>query len=225
MGHSAKRRSTTTKASSATATKEAASQSPEDALLEPGDSPLEFIRAFARAPLSVGSLWPSSPKLAKRVADSCDFGPEATVVELGAGTGAFTGLLLNRLQGNGRLLAVEIDPKQAALLRRRYPRCQVIEDSAARLGQHLHGRKADCVVSGLAWVTMLPPTQHAIFRAVLKSLKSGGQFVAFAYVHAAWFPTSLRFRHRLLRHFDRVETTSIVWHNMPPAFVFRCWRA
>jgi phospholipid N-methyltransferase len=60
--------------------------------------------------------------------------------------------------------------------------------------------------------------------AVLKSLVPGGQFVAFAYVHAVWYPTSLRFRRRLARHFDRVETTSIVWRNLPPAFVYRCWR-
>jgi phosphatidylethanolamine/phosphatidyl-N-methylethanolamine N-methyltransferase len=43
-------------------------------------------------------------------------------------------------------------------------------------------------------------------------------------VHAAWLPASRRFRQRLERHFKRVETTPIVWRNLPPAFVFCCAR-
>ncbi len=71
---------------------------------------------------------------------------------------------------------------------------------------------------------MLPGMQHRILKAVLQSLAPGGQFVGFAYVHAMWLPTTLQFRRRLLRHFSRVETTPVVWRNLPPAFVYRCWR-
>jgi phospholipid N-methyltransferase len=146
------------------------------------------------------------------------------VVELGPGTGAFTGLILKRLNGRGRFLAVEIDSTHAAILRQRFPRCEVIHDSAENLPGHLGGRRADCIVSGLAWANMRPRTQNQILRAILKSLAPDGQFVAFAYAHAAWLPTSRRFRRGLLRYFKRVETTPIVWRNLPPAFVFRCWR-
>ena len=51
-----------------------------------------FVEAFLREPLSVGSLWPSSTELSWAVVDGCDFDSGATVVELGPGTGAFTGL-------------------------------------------------------------------------------------------------------------------------------------
>jgi phospholipid N-methyltransferase len=187
-------------------------------------SPLRFLGAFVREPLKVGSIWPSSRALSKVVVDCCDFRPGDTVVELGPGTGPFTGLLLKRLNRRGRLLAVEIDSGNVAILRRRFAQCEVIEDSAEHLAAYLNGRRADCIVSGLAWGNMLPRTQNKIFAAILKSLAPGGQFVAFAYVHAAWFPTSRRFRRRLERHFKRVETTPIVWRNLPPAFVFRCWR-
>jgi phospholipid N-methyltransferase len=100
----------------------------------------------------------------------------------------------------------------------------VVEDSAENLPGHLNGHRAHCVVSGLAWGNMFPRTQNKILRAILASLAPGGQFVAFAYVHAMWFPTSLRFRRQLKRHFTRVETTPVIWHNLPPAYVFRCWR-
>ena len=53
-------------------------------------SPLRFVEAFIREPLTVGSFWPSSSALAQAVVESCDFKPDDTVVELGPGTGAFT---------------------------------------------------------------------------------------------------------------------------------------
>jgi phosphatidylethanolamine/phosphatidyl-N-methylethanolamine N-methyltransferase len=189
-----------------------------------GHSPLKFLGTFVREPLKVGSVWPSSRALSRAVVDCCDFEPDSLVVELGPGSGPFTGLLLKRLNRRGRLLAVEINTTHAATLRRRFDRCEVIHDSAENLHKHLNGDRAHCIVSGLAWGNMLPRTQNKILDAILKSLAPGGQFVAFAYVHAAWLPTSRRFRSRLLRHFDRVETTPVIWRNLPPAFVFRCWR-
>jgi phospholipid N-methyltransferase len=70
---------------------------------------------------------------------------------------------------------------------------------------------------------MLPAAQDRIFDAMLNSLAPQGQFVAFGYIHAVWYPTTMRFRRRLFRSF-RVETTPIIWRNLPPAFVYRCWR-
>ncbi len=188
------------------------------------ESPLRFLGEFAREPFTVGALWPSSTTLSREVVKCCDIRPGATVVELGPGTGAFTGLILQRLDGNGRLVAVEINSTNAGILRRRFPECEVIEGSAEQLPSHLKRRRADCIVSGLAWGSMLPRMQGLIMSAILKSLAPGGQFVAFAYAHAFWLPTSRQFRRRLLRHFKTVETTPIVWRNLPPAFVFRCVR-
>jgi phospholipid N-methyltransferase len=188
------------------------------------DSPLRFLSEFVREPLKVGAVWPSSRSLSRLIADCCEIKSGATVVELGPGTGAFTGPILKRMNGRGRFLAMEINSNHAKVLERRFPRCEIIEDSAENLHRHLNGDRADCIVSGLAWGTMVPRTQKQILRSILKSLAPGGQFIAFAYVHAAWLPTSWRFRQRLVRHFKRVETTPIVWRNLPPAFVFRCWR-
>jgi len=189
------------------------------------DFALKFLAEFAREPLRVGAFWPSSEALSQVVVNCCDIRPGATVIELGPGTGAFTGLLLKRLRGRGRLLAVEINAAHAAILQSRFPHCEVIQDSAENLHRYLDGRRAQCVVSGLAWANMLPETQNRILEAVLESMTPTGQFVAFAYAHAAWLPTSLRFRGKLMEHFRCVETTPIVWRNLPPAFVFYCRRA
>ena len=187
-------------------------------------SSLRFVEAFIRAPLTVGSVWPSSDALSEAVADSCDFKPDGTVVELGPGTGAFTELLQDRLDERGRLLALETSALNIEVLRTRFPRCRVIHDSAENVANPLGGRKADCIISGLAWANMLPAKQDRIFDAMLSSLTTGGQFMAFGYIHALWYPTTQRFRMRLSRSFNRLETTSIIWRNLPPALVYRCWR-
>src|SRR5258706_329352 len=113
-------------------------------------SPLRFVQAFIRDPFTVGSLWPSSSALSGAVVASCEFRPKDTVVELGPGTGAFTELLLERMRGRGRLLAMEISDTNITELRRRFPRCETIHDSAENLPRYLTDRRADCIISGLA---------------------------------------------------------------------------
>lgn len=187
------------------------------------NAPWRFLAAFLREPLRVGAPWPSSRALARAVVDACRFPPHATVVELGPGTGAFTELLLQRLDQRGRLLAIEINSANVELLRRRFPHCRIIHDSAENLLAHLHGQRCDCIVSGLAWANMLPGLQDRIFSAICRGLSPSGQFVAFAYIHARWAPTTLRFRRLLFEHFARVETSPIIWQNLPPAYVYSCW--
>jgi 16S rRNA (adenine1518-N6/adenine1519-N6)-dimethyltransferase len=56
------------------------------------------------------------PGAAARIVDACELGPEETVVEIGAGLGALTEGLAARA---GRVLAVEVDPRMAAVLAER----------------------------------------------------------------------------------------------------------
>jgi len=188
------------------------------------NSCLQFLGEFARRPFTTIALWPSSKALSKVVANCCDLSPGGLIVELGARTGAFTRLMLDRLNGQGRLLVVEINRTHATLLRCRFPQSQMIQGSAENIRSHLGGRRAACSMSGLLWGNMLPQTQDRVLEAILESLAPGGQFPAFACAHAAWFPTSRRFRGLLTRHFQRLEITPVVWCNLPPAIVFRCWK-
>jgi phospholipid N-methyltransferase len=186
------------------------------------NSQLQFLCQFACQPFTIGALWPSSKALSKVVADSCDITPGGTIVELGAGTGAFTRQILKRLDGRSRFVAVEINRSHAMLLRRRFPQCEVIQDSAEKIRSYMGNRRAACVVSGLPWGNMFPSKQDRLLETVLEVLAPGGQFIAFAYLHAFWFPTSRRFRGLLTRRFDRVESTAVIWRNLPPAIVIRC---
>ena len=187
-------------------------------------SRLRFLGAFVREPFTVGAIWPSSKALARLVVNSCEIQPGGTVIELGPGTGAFTELLLKRMKRRGRFIGVEINRTNAAVLRRRFPECEIIHDSAEYLPRYVDRGEAHCIISGLAWGNMLPRLQDRILAAILRALAPSGQFVGFAYLHAAWYPTTQRFRRRLRERFARVKTTPVIWRNLPPAFVYQCWR-
>jgi phosphatidylethanolamine/phosphatidyl-N-methylethanolamine N-methyltransferase len=197
--------------------------------LEPHGSPVgyygQFFMSFLRRPTAVGSLVPSSAALARAMVQGCDFSRCETVVELGPGTGAFTRLILNRIEPGTFFMALELDGGNVRVLRRRWPNAVVHQDSAEALPRYLrdhHRPKADLIVSGLPWANMLPDLQDRILHNVLDSLSNTGMFTTFAYAHALWMPTSVRFRRRLRRHFTHVEITRTVWSNLPPACVFRC---
>ena len=186
---------------------------------------LNFFGEFLRQPWTTGSVWPSSRVLSRAVVENCALCPDEFVVELGPGTGPFTELLIERVNGNGRIVAVEINSANAEVLRKRFPNCEVVNDSAEHLTRHLPRTSVDCIISGLAWGNMRSRMQDRIFRAILKTLAPNGRFVGFAYAHARWFPTTQRFRKSLERYFDRVEITPIVWRNLPPAYVYRCYKS
>lgn len=189
---------------------------------------LQFVRAFLRDPLTVGAFWPSSRALARLVVEGCQLRSRRLVVELGPGTGAFTELILARLHRKSRFVAIELNATNVRELARRFPHVEIHHDSAANLQNCLGAGgdlRADCIISGLAWANMSPATQEPIMQAITSSLLPGGLFTTFAYVHAVWLPTSQRFRRWLRASFARVETTPIIWRNLPPAFVYRCWKA
>jgi phospholipid N-methyltransferase len=86
----------------------------------------------------------------------------------------------------------------------------------------LHRKKADYIVSGLPWANISPETQDRIMEAVVASLADGGIFTTFAYLHARWLPKARQFRRALEDRFAHVETSPVIWRNLPPAFVYRC---
>ena len=189
---------------------------------------LQFFQAFMREPASVGALSPSSRALAVAMIEGFDLRHAGMVVELGAGTGAFTGLILERMGKDTKFFAIELDPIHARGLKRRFAGLNVYNDSAERMTEYLalqQSQRADYIVSGLPWANIPLDAQERILDAILGSLGSKGVFTTFAYLHARWLPKARQFRQALERRFSRVETSPVVWRNLPPAFVYRCREA
>ena len=175
--------------------------------------------------MRVGAVAPSSRRLAERMVSDMGLETASTVVELGPGTGAFTELIAERTPTDATVLAVELDPEFAQRLQGRFEGVEVVNDSAEHLPDLLNARgcrEADAVLCGLPWASFPDELQQRLMGGVLGTLREGGRFATFAYIHSAWFPSARRYRRFLEEHFSRVETTRVVWANVPPAFVYRC---
>ena len=186
---------------------------------------VKFLAAFVKRPFDTGSVTPSSQYLASAMIEGMNLAQADTVVELGAGTGPFTGLILENLKPGAVLLSFEINPDLAEPLRARFPRARVVNDSVENLRQHLkaEGRDAvDAIVSGLPWAAFSTDRQQTLLDAAIRDLRPEGHFATFAYSHAAWLPPGRRFRDLLRTRFRNITTSAVVWRNVPPAFVYRC---
>ncbi|MDN3262242.1 methyltransferase domain-containing protein [Streptomyces sp. CSDS2] len=170
---------------------------------------------------------PSSRRLATELVLPVPESGHPVVVELGPGTGAFTGLIQELLGGRGHHLAVEINPRFAASLAERFPRVQVLNDEAAALPRLLAESRfgaADVVVSGLPWASLDRTTQRATLDSVRRVLAPQGAFTTFSYVHATCLASARRFRRLLGSSFEEVVPGRTVWGNLPPAFVYHARR-
>jgi len=183
------------------------------------DKRLAFFQGFLREPQQVGSVIPSSRFLERRLVKISAVGQARTVVELGPGTGGTTHALLRALPAESRLLAIEIDPHFAAMLREDIAdgRFLVEQDSAEQIAAILarHALPApEVVISGIPFSTMPDPVGRNILRAVWAALAPGGRFVAY------------QFRDRVAvlgRHILGRPEVDIELLNVPPMRVY-CWR-
>ncbi|MDQ4116304.1 MAG: SAM-dependent methyltransferase [Actinomycetota bacterium] len=181
-----------------------------------------FVREFLRDPARTAAPAPSSRALAEMVCAPVPLSGDPVVVELGPGTGAFTDLIAERLGGRGHHLAVELNPRLAALLGRRHPGLDVAVAGAAQLPELLAERDlggADVVVSGLPWAAY-PATGPRLTDVIAAGLRPDGAFTQFTYVWSRWARPARR-QHRWLRDaFEEVVPSRTVWPNLPPALVY-----
>ena len=180
---------------------------------------------FLSNPWQVGAFCASSRALAVEMTRHIGMENAGTVVELGPGTGAITCEIVPRLAKNGKFIAIELDGDMAENLQLRFPRANVCCGCASNLPEILRENgcpHADVILSGLPWAIFPEKLQDEILGAVIEALPDGGSFSTFAYIQGVMLPAGLRFRRRLETLFSSVESSHIIWRNLPPAFVYRC---
>ena len=180
-----------------------------------------FLRAWLADPWRVAAITPSGTALAKLV--TAEISPAtAPVLELGAGTGAFTRALLARGVPEGDLTLLEYSADFARLLRERFPHARVLSMDAARLAHTpiFDGAPVGAVISGLPLLHMSPKKIMAILTGAFGYLRRDGSFYQFTYMPRC--PISSRLLKRLGLEATRIGGTL---RNIPPAAVYRISRS
>ncbi len=178
---------------------------------------LTFLCQWIANPLMVGAVLPSGAALARLMTKAVDH-TTGQVLELGPGTGVFTGALLARGLAEEQLTLVELDESFAELLTNRFPGARIVRGSAARLSAAGIGKAAryDAIISGLPLLSMSTRTVYRIIRGVALRLEPGSSLFQFTYGMRCPVPDAILHRARL----DAV-LLGTVFRNMPPASVYR----
>jgi phospholipid N-methyltransferase len=200
-------------------------QSSEGNLALPKPDWIKFFNGFINHPSAVGAIAPSSRYLAAEMLDRIDWKTCTAIAEIGPGTGPFTQAILDRCNHSTRFFAVEINPEFVTHLKQRFPMADIVQADASELKalcDHRQISQLDALVSGLPWAVFPEDLQRRILGAILDSLAPEGKFSTFAYLHGLPLAAGRRFRSLLRENFRSVETSSILWWNLPPAIVYHC---
>jgi phosphatidylethanolamine/phosphatidyl-N-methylethanolamine N-methyltransferase len=186
-----------------------------------------FMHEFAKNPMSVASVTPSSHALAQQMTTPIPATGNPIILELGPGTGAFTREIQSVRAGRGRHIAVELNERFTNLLAKRYPDLDAVTADAGDIVAVLADLSlgyADVIVSGLPWAAFRREQQQELLDEVVDALAPDGAFTTFTYVHARWSGPARRFRRSLGERFEETVLGRTVWTNLPPALVYHCRR-
>lgn len=178
---------------------------------------LTFLRSWAAAPLRVGAIAPSGSALADLI--TRDIGPHTgPVIELGPGTGVFTGRLLERGVAEANLTLIEYGSDFARLLQVRFPDARVLWMDAARLKTIALEvpQSIGAVVSGLPLLSFSPRKVIAVLDGAFHHLGPAGAFYQFTYGPRCPVPRPILDRLGL-----RATLVGRAILNVPPAAVYR----
>ena len=195
---------------------------------------IRSFKTFALAATSdfqnIASVAPSSRHLARAMLEGLPISETRTVVELGAGTGAITRVLLETLPPQATLLAFEIKPEFISYMHKSFsdPRLVLLNAPAESLGGELRRRgydRVDAVVSSLSLRFMPDHQQRALQEALAPFMDERSVYTQYQYVHGLRFENGKILRHSSLpflrEYFGSIQCRTI-WRNLPPARVFTC---
>lgn len=177
-----------------------------------------FRRRLMQNPKQVSAVAPSSRLLAKAMAEG--LGPKTgRVVEFGPGTGRLTQAILEAGVPARHLDLFELDSDFVRHLHQKFPDVAV---------HHLGADHADdvlapgvgAVVSGLPLLSMPSAVREAIVGAAFRILSPGAPYIQFTYGSKPPLPPESIESLGL-----RVEAGRKIWLNLPPARVYRFYRA
>lgn len=173
-----------------------------------------FFKAIITNPRKMGTVWPSSKRLAAAMVAHVPLMGEGWVIELGAGTGPITEALISHGVDPKRIISIEYQANFVDKLRERFPEIKVIKGDATHLIQFLadfNSKPIDAVVSSLPLISLPKDARDKILHQIDQLLLKGGRYIQYTYSYK-----EMRFEN--LKKYRKVFS-SRVWLNIPPARV------
>lgn len=182
---------------------------------------IQFLHAFLKNPLKVGSIAPSSPELASRMIEGIKPNENNIVLELGVGTGAITKYLQNVLPDNKSYLGVELDKELVSSLKRKYYDLNIVCGNAADtydIHQTSELGKVGSIICCLPFVSLPNEVGEKILTEVDRFMQEGCTFRTFQYAHGFYMPSALKLREFMRNRYGKSKKSPLIVKNVPPAY-------
>jgi len=186
---------------------------------------MKFSKEFILHPVSISSIVPSSKSLSSAIASNIDLKRANNIVEFGCGTGVITDEIIKRIGKNSKLFSFDTNAAFIEMIRKKYPQVQAINDSAENARRYIEKHsvnKVDVVVSSLPWAAFDYYIQKKLLNTINDILSSKGEFITYAYLHTKIMPSHKRFIKMIRESFKTIIFSSVIWLNLPPAFIIKC---
>ena len=177
---------------------------------------------FLRNPRTVGAVSASSRAMARQMVADLPTDKPVHVVELGPGTGSFTRAIVSRIAPGSRFMAVELEEEFVERLRPRLPTVEFVLASAVELEQLVKERHLDPVdhiVSGLPFASLQVEDIRRILDGIEHTLRPGGTFTTFQYVHGYAMPPGRFFRREMSLRMGGPPRRHLCLKNFPLSFI------
>lgn len=181
-----------------------------------------MVRRFLRSPNTIGAVSASSRALARRMVAGLPADRPLSIVELGPGTGPFTRALVEHVATGSRILAIDLEQTFVDRLRGLWPAVDCVCASAVDLERLVAERQmapVDHIVSGLPFASLPVETTKRILDGIEGTLRPGGTFTTFQYLHGYGLRAGRTFRREMSVRMGGLPARHLVLRNFPIAFV------
>jgi phospholipid N-methyltransferase len=182
---------------------------------------IQFLQAFLKNPLKVGSIAPSSPELAQKMIEGIEPEENGIVLELGVGTGAITKFLQDKIRGEKSYLGIELDRNLVRTLKKNYPDLKIVCGNATDAFS-IHRKsglgKVESIICCLPFVSLPNEVGEKILSEIDKFMKEGCTFRTFQYAHGFYMPSAIKLREFMRRRYGKAQKSQLVVKNVPPAY-------
>jgi len=182
---------------------------------------IEFLQAFLKNPLKVGSIAPSSPELAQKMVADIRPTEESIVLELGVGTGAITKVLQEIVPNRESYLGIEIDKKLVKSLKENFPALKIVRGNACdafSIYQRTGFGKVGYIICCLPFVSLPNEVGERVLAEIDKFMEQGCVFRTFQYAHGYYFPSAIKLREHMRSRYGKAKKSQLVVKNVPPAY-------
>ena len=191
-----------------------------------------FLYALIRHPQRIGAIIPSSPFLADEIVKHIKKkNRPIKILEVGAGTGAFTGKIIEKMTQQDTLDVVELDVNLCNILRKKFKKYKNVAIHCVSILDFRVNGAYDFIISGLPFNSFDSELVFSIIDSYRQLIKNNGIISYFEYLFAAnirrFFSTGAKRANfvknmQILENFRKsylFEQNSVLI-NVPAAYVY-----